>query len=223
MQKGYYHTKEVKMKRKKHVSLRDGAAQRLQLGIIGALGIAIALFVFLGNVSLKPAKITARSKRIPLIIDPLIVEPEIIEPPRVDSKVAEIIKAENDEKADTILPGVNVDFNQHIGEGRIKKTFEDLPIPPVDAIKPQLIGDLDLEYPERMITIEAEGLVIVGAALDTFGRVFDTRVLKSSGFTELDNAAVEAVRKARFSPAMQHDKPLAVKISVPVRFSLRNN
>jgi protein TonB len=210
------------MKRKKHASLRDGAAQRLQLGMIGALGIVIALFVLLGNVSLKPAKITARSQRIPLIIDPLIVEPKILEPPKVDSKVAEITKARDDETADTILPFPNIDFNHPIGDKRIKLTFENLPPPPIDAVKPQLIGDLDLEYPERMRAIEAEGLVIVGAALDTLGRVFDTRVLKSSGFAELDSAAAKAVRKARFSPAMQHDKPLAVKISVPVRFSLRN-
>jgi TonB family protein len=220
MQEGYYQTKEVKMKRKKHASLRDGAVQRLQLGVIGALGIAIAIFALLGNVSWKPAKITAGSQRTPLIIDPLIVEPRIIEPPKVDNKVAEITKAENDEKADTILPGIN-DINIPIGDDRIKQTFDNLPPPPIDAIKPQLIGDLDLEYPERMIAIEAEGLVIVGAALDVEGRVFETRVLKSSGFAELDSAAVNAVRKARFSPAMQHNKPLAVKISVPVRFDLR--
>jgi protein TonB len=222
MQKGYYQTKEVKMKRKKHTSLRDGAAQRLQIGMIGALGIVIALFVFLGNVSWKPAKITGRAHEIIPIFDPLYPEPKIIEPPKVDNKVAEITKAENDEKADTIMPGINVDINNPIGDTRIKDSFENLPPPPIDAVKPQLIGDLDLEYPERMRAIEAEGLVIVGAALDTLGRVFDTRVLKSSGFAELDSAALKAIGRARFSPAMQHDKPLAVKISVPVRFSLRN-
>lgn len=211
------------MKRKKPASLRDGATERLQLGAIGALGTVIALFVFLGNVSLKPAKITGRSGEIIPIFDPLIVDPKIIEPPPVDNKVVEITKAANDEKADTIMPGINVDFDEPIGGDRIKRSFEDVPIPPVDAKKPQLIGDLDVEYPERMIAIEAEGLVIVGAALDEEGRVFDTRVLKSSGFAELDSAAVQAVRNASFSPAMQHDKPLAVKISVPVRFNLRSH
>jgi protein TonB len=222
MQEGYYKTKEVKMKRKEPRSLRDGATQRIQLGVIGALGIALALFVFLGNVRLKPADITANPTKI-IPWDPSKVDPDPIEPPKVDNKIAEITKAENDETADTTLPGISVYFDEPIGSDRIKRSFEDVPIPPVDAKKPQLIGELDVKYPERMIAIEAEGLVIVGAALDEEGRVFDTRVLKSSGFAELDSAAVQAICNARFSPAMQHRKPLAVKISVPVRFSLRNN
>ena len=219
----YYRTKEAKMKHKKPASIRDGAAERLQLGAIGALGTVIALFVFLGNVSLKPAKITGRSQGILPIIDPLIVDPKIIEPPPVDNRVVQFTKTDDDEKADTIMPGINADFDESIGSDRIKRSFEDVPIPPVDAIKPRILGDLDVKYPERMIAIEAEGLVIVGAALDEGGGVFDTRVLKSSGFAELDSAAVQAVCNARFSPAMQHDKPLAVKISVPVRFNLRSH
>lgn len=209
------------MKRKKPASLRDHAPERLRLGIIGALGIVLVLFVFLGNVSFKPANLTGRSSDVISIIDALIVDPPIIEPPKVDNKVVEITRADNDEDADTTLPGITADIYTPPGSDRINHTFDNLSIPPVDAIKPQLVGRLDVSYPERMRKAEAEGLVIVGAALDTFGRVFDTRLLKSSGFDELDKAAVEAVSKARFTPAIQHDKALAVKISVPVHFNLR--
>ncbi len=109
---------------------------------------------------------------------------------------------------------------QAIGYGRIRRTIDDVNIPPVSAKKPQLVGKLDIKYPERMKALEISGLVIVAAALDEQGRVFDTRILKSSGYPELDTVAIQAVSRASFTPAIQGGKALAVKISVPVNFTL---
>jgi len=45
-----------------------------------------------------------------------------------------------------------------------------------------------------------------------------TRVLKS--IPQLDAAAVRAVRKWRFQPALSDGKPVVVWVAVPVKFSL---
>lgn len=47
-------------------------------------------------------------------------------------------------------------------------------------------------------------------------------VFKSSGFADLDNAALEAVGSWRYKPAMKDDKPIAVKLRVNVNFELTN-
>lgn len=206
------------MRRKK--SLRDHAARRLKIGFIAALLIVISLFLLAPDSIIKPANLHARETAI-RPFEGLIVDQHIPEPPKPKNKVVQVTEAKEGEKPDDIIPGPNVDIYEPIGTGRIDASFDSVPFVPFDAEKPKLLEPLDVLYPERMRNLEAEGLVIVGAALDTSGRVFDTRLLKSSGFAELDSAAIKAVRSARFSPAIQYKKPIAVKISVPVRFTLR--
>ncbi|NLI98995.1 energy transducer TonB [bacterium] len=204
----------------KTATIREHATERMQMGVIGSLGIVVTLFLVLGNMGIKPMEIK-RVSSDPVKWNGTLMDETKYTPPPINSKVVEVTKATSDDKADTTLPG-QTNFNDItlIGNDRLKRTFDDVNIPPVNAVKPQLVGKMDVRYPERMRRLEAEGLVIVGAALDEEGLVFDTRILKGSGFAELDSAAVDAVRKARFTPAMQGDKALAVKISVPVKFKL---
>lgn len=75
-------------------------------------------------------------------------------------------------------------------------------------------------YPEAVRTAGIEGSAVIEALLDLDGTVMDARVLKSSGNQQLDEAAIEAAKLAKFTPAMQRDKPVRVWISIPYRFTL---
>jgi protein TonB len=56
--------------------------------------------------------------------------------------------------------------------------------------------------------------------VDKEGNVRDVRLIKGIG-AGLDEAAIESVRQAKFTPAIQNHKPVAVWVSYPVRFKLR--
>jgi protein TonB len=46
-------------------------------------------------------------------------------------------------------------------------------------------------------------------------------VIRSSGYSRLDAAAREGVRRWRFKPAMRDGVPMAASVDVPIRWSLR--
>ncbi|MCK4641295.1 MAG: M56 family metallopeptidase [Candidatus Marinimicrobia bacterium] len=78
-------------------------------------------------------------------------------------------------------------------------------------------------YPEADQEAGHEGTVIVQAFLDENGDVTEAVVLKSPGLEGLNNAAIDAIKKTKFKPAMQKEKPVGVYISVPVVFKLDKN
>jgi protein TonB len=51
--------------------------------------------------------------------------------------------------------------------------------------------------------------------------VDDLKVRTSSGFTVLDEAALEAVRNWHFSPGRRGDTPLAMWVEIPISFELQ--
>ncbi|NOZ74928.1 MAG: M56 family metallopeptidase [FCB group bacterium] len=77
-------------------------------------------------------------------------------------------------------------------------------------------------YPKVAQAAGIEGLVIVQAFIDDQGIVKKTTILKGIPNTGLNEAAMEALKAVRFTPAMQKDKPVGVWISVPVNFKLNN-
>ncbi|HTW91185.1 MAG TPA: energy transducer TonB [bacterium] len=75
-------------------------------------------------------------------------------------------------------------------------------------------------YPDAVRTAGIEGSVVVEALLDLDGSVMDSRVQKSSGNEQLDEAACDAAKLAKFTPAKQRDNPVRVWISIPYHFTL---
>lgn len=89
---------------------------------------------------------------------------------------------------------------------------------------PELVGGLasimqDLRYPEVAKNAGVSGRVIVQFIVDKDGNVVDPEVVRGVG-SGLDEAALEAVRKAEFKPGMQRGEPVRVKMSLPVTFKL---
>ncbi len=76
-------------------------------------------------------------------------------------------------------------------------------------------------YPRLARKLGHEGVVQLEVLVSVAGRVDDLRLAASSGHESLDDAALEAVRSWRFSAGQRNGQPVAMRVRVPVRFSLR--
>jgi periplasmic protein TonB len=86
--------------------------------------------------------------------------------------------------------------------------------------KPRPRGEIKPGYPPRARRAGWEGVATIRAVIDETGRVVSAEVLASSGHQSLDQAALEAVKSARFDPALRGARPVASPVDIPVRFRL---
>ena len=64
------------------------------------------------------------------------------------------------------------------------------------------------------------GAVLVQMFIDESGTAKDASVLKGFPDTGMDEAAVDALTKTSWNPAMQSDQPVGVWATIPVNFKL---
>lgn len=83
---------------------------------------------------------------------------------------------------------------------------------------PVLITPPQPIYPEMARAAEVEGVVTVRALVTKEGKIGDAII--TDGHPMLNDAAIAAVKKASFKPALQQHKPVAVWVQIPIRFSL---
>jgi periplasmic protein TonB len=84
---------------------------------------------------------------------------------------------------------------------------------------PRPIYDPDPEYSEEARKAKFQGTVLLSAIIGPDGRPRDLRVVRSLGMG-LDQKAVDAVWKWRFSPAMKGNQSVSVQVSIEVAFRL---
>lgn len=63
------------------------------------------------------------------------------------------------------------------------------------------------EWPKASLRNEETGTVTLSFLIGADGRVADSKIVKSSGFRDLDRAAVNGIARCRFKPAMVDGKP----------------
>lgn len=116
-------------------------------------------------------------------------------------------------------------------------TIEAPPAPaaPVAPSKPagpvMLGGDLSVacpdrappRYPPHSRRMHEEGIVVLRVELTEHGAVDSARVQSSSGFTRLDEAALEAVRTWRCHPARRNGHPVRATALQPFNFILQGS
>jgi len=90
----------------------------------------------------------------------------------------------------------------------------------VGEIKPpKLIKKVEPLYPEIARQARVEGIVIIEATTDIYGRVASVKILRSIPL--LDQSAVDAVRQWLYEPMVINGKPRGVIFVVTVTFKLR--
>ena len=84
--------------------------------------------------------------------------------------------------------------------------------------QPVLVRRAMPDYPEMAKRAGLEGVVFVAFTVGADGSVGDVRVVR--GPEIFRQAAVEAVSQFAFEPAVQNDRSVAVKMTMPIRFRL---
>jgi protein TonB len=83
--------------------------------------------------------------------------------------------------------------------------------------EPTAIVRPNVQYTEKALEKEVQGVMLVKCVIGLDGKVHDCRVIKSLPF--MDRAAIDALEKARFSPATQGGKP--IEVDYVVKLTLR--
>jgi TonB family protein len=87
-----------------------------------------------------------------------------------------------------------------------------------DLKPPKLIKKVDPVYPEEARKKRVQGMVILEAKIDVDGRVIDAMILRS--VSELDQAALDAVKQWIYEPVLIKGNPTKALIKVTVNFRL---
>lgn len=75
------------------------------------------------------------------------------------------------------------------------------------------------QYPESLWDEGVEGQAVVMVLVGAEGTVDSVYVRQTSGFQEMDSAAVRGARVLRFEPGRRGTDPVDVWVRLPVRFS----
>ena len=140
-----------------------------------------------------------------------------------------------------ISTNINIDEDITIQEVTFESNpVENLPLPPQGAgvdiseqpafvprtVDPQmnarsrqdLLRYLERNYPPTLRDAGIGGKAVVWAFIDESGNVKNTKIQESSGHPAMDQVAQEALRQAKFSPAMNRDQRVAVWVALPITF-----
>jgi len=98
------------------------------------------------------------------------------------------------------------------------------PVGPVvltgEMLVPKLVTRVDPIYPNVARKARLQGRVIVEAVIGLDGAVESAKILTSTS-TLFDDAALEAVRQWRYTPATMNGRPVRVYFTVSVAFVIR--
>lgn len=186
------------------------------LGII----ILILLFLFVPYAEVEPYKL---KKEIITMVEQISAEIEKYEePPPVERPKVAVAAAATEVTEEAVETITSTEFHEDII--RTQPTGPEIEIIPYARveIKPKPLVIPKPDYPELARRAGMEGKVIVEAIVDVDGSVIDAKIFKSSGIPILDEAAIVAARRSKFTPAKQRDKFVRVRVNMPFDFRLQN-
>lgn len=209
------------------VDLRRSYNIFLQFGLIVALLFIIGLVKI--NLYSAPPEAIAIEAQEEVVMEE-VIQTKQIETPPPPPRPPVPVEVPNDEIIEDEILDLDAELDL---DGPL-----DLPPPPppsddeeedffvVVETMPQLEGGLaDLQrkvkYPEMARRAGIEGRVTVQFIVNEQGRVENPRVIRGIG-GGCDEAALAAVKQAKFSPGMQRGRPVRVQYSLPIVFRLQN-
>ena len=78
-------------------------------------------------------------------------------------------------------------------------------------------------YPLQSRSRGEEGTVVVRVEILPSGRCGTVATVRSSGYARLDQAAVQAVRRWVFKPAVRWSHPIELQVEIPITFRLTDH
>ena len=188
---------------------------------------SLTLFLMVGLAILFPdmkieSKSTKRSIEVVKAVEIPVTHPperEPLERPKVP------IETEDEEVPDDVtIADTELDFDAPVVDIPPPMRTDDVEVEEeilefwIVEQKPELIKFVNPVYPEMARRAGLQGQVHVAFIVTREGRVTEPRVLKGPEIFRA--AALEAVRQFLFEPARQNDRGVAVRMTIPIRFSL---
>ena len=195
--------------------------------MIAATVLHFLLFQFGPTLTVEDGSFTAEE----LKIIELLPEIEIPPPPEAISRPATPVMATAEIEDDIMIVPTTV----------AEKSIEDLP-PPTDeapdisaapvftpmTVRPEIRNRGEIQrvlmtqYPAMLRNAGIGGTVEVWFFISEEGRVLDRRVFRSSGYVQLDEAALRVADVFRFTPALNREKIVQVWIRFPIEFQVQS-
>ena len=88
-------------------------------------------------------------------------------------------------------------------------------------VAPKYKTKVDAKYPKSAKEAEKAGRVTLQVTIDENGTPQDIVALTNLGFG-LEEAAIEALKKSTFHPAMKGGKPISIQVKIPFSFAIAN-
>ena len=189
----------------------------LRVGMFSSLIIIILVFLFVPYTEPEPYKLKAE---VVTMVEEITAEIEKYEepPPKERPKVA--VEAESEVIEEAVETIATTEFQEDLI--RTIPTGPEIEIVPYYKVevKPKPIFNPKPKYPELAKKAGIEGTTVIKMLVDIDGTVREVKILKSSGNQMLDQAALVAAKKSKFTPAKQRDKFVRVWVSRPFKFLL---
>jgi protein TonB len=95
-------------------------------------------------------------------------------------------------------------------------------LPPeyVSVTQPNYAARAEPIYPDQARRWHQQGVVVLALFINELGALDKVEIVKSSGFPLLDAAAVKAMKKSRFAPALDGAVPIRSRAEATVTFRL---
>jgi periplasmic protein TonB len=177
---------------------------------------------------------------VAVLVDGIVVNPG--QPIREEFEVVDVPKANIELPIDTPLPPNPASLTNDIDLPPTQPPVIVIEQPPIGVVPPDTwtIVDGDMEknirvasvvapkllqkheppYPPASRRMGEQGVVKLMLSIAPNGRVTRAQVLQSSGYSRLDQAAIDAVQLWRYSPAQRDGAAVSESMAVLIRFSL---
>jgi len=213
------------IKKNPAVDLRAKYRKVIEIALIAALLLCIIIFQAFSQFRQKGNQKQFEVPKIEVTEVPQTEQEKLPPPP---SRPAIPIESESEDMPDDVtIDDTEIDFDElppppppPAAEDEAASFFVPYDDPP-DPIGGFAAIQSKLVYPEIARKAGIEGTVTVQAKISERGEVIDTRILVPLGNSGCNEAAVKAIKAVKWKPAKQRDKPVAVWVSIPVRFKLK--
>jgi protein TonB len=199
--------------------------------VLGALGLTLAMFLVLPFTQLfsHVQREILQLRQIEVVLPPPPPPPK--QPPPEEKKPEDKPELKEKPKPLTLSqlelvlnPGTGGALQGDFGFGGFEtmgpNVVEEMKIFELSEVdkEPELIYQPQPMYPARPYRERIGGTTVVLLVVDSDGSVMRANVSRSSGNSELDDAAVKSVLQYKFTPGVKDGQPVRVKREVSVTF-----
>ncbi len=202
------------------------SAEAIWAGLILAVALHVVIFVVSPNIEAEDVSFEADEIEVLDVPDQIEIPPPpqaILRPavPVVSATVsAEITITETTLEAnppEDLPPPPVMAVESNPGDRGGFSVFE---VNPVVQNVPEITRALEREWPRFLKDAGLGGTAVVHFEIDEEGKVIRAYIHESTGFEALDEAALRVANIYEFSPALNRDKPVKVRVAIPVSFKV---